>query len=100
MSGNIHHSYPRTPAESPRSKTLSVTADLKATQIAQDLGLYRDLAQAVSTRNGVQGLLKEYNEGNTSATLDLDLEVVPTLTWKHSTDDDTDQAPTGSFRWY
>ena len=46
-----------------------MTADVKATQIAQDLGLYRDLAQAVSTSNGVQLLLKEYNDGITTQAL-------------------------------
>ena len=47
-----------------RAKTLEVTADLKATQIAGDIGLYEDLAQAVSTRSTIQALLKAYRDGN------------------------------------
>ena len=66
----------------PRSKTLSVTADLKATQISQDIGLYRDLAQAVSTRNSVQALLQKYDDGNDTEVLLIDLEVTSTLPLK------------------
>ena len=58
-----------------RSQTLAVTADLRATQIAQVLSLYRDLAQAVSTRSGVQDKLKAFNEGNDTQALLTDLEV-------------------------
>ena len=62
-----------------RAETLSVTADLKATQIAADIGLYRDLAQSVSTRNEVQVLLKDYRNGNTTAALDIALKVISSL---------------------
>jgi hypothetical protein len=58
-----------------RSKTLEVTADLKATQIAQDIDLYRDLAQAVSTRSEIQALLKAYRDGNRTIGPALENEV-------------------------
>ena len=47
-----------------RSKTLSVTAALKATHISQNIALYRDFARAVSTRNNIQSFLNQFNEGN------------------------------------
>jgi hypothetical protein len=50
-----------------------VTANLKADQIAQDLDLYRDLVQAVSTRTTVQTKLGQYNDGNLSESLLEDL---------------------------
>ena len=62
-----------------RASTLAVTANLKAAQIAEVIGLYRDLVQAVSTRNAVQSSLGEYNNGNLSEFLLRDLQVGDTL---------------------
>lgn len=52
-----------------------LTANLKGASIAQDLSLYQDLVQSVSTRTLVQEHLKEFNSGNHSQTL-LDLTSV------------------------
>lgn len=52
-----------------RSSSLTLTANLKGAHIAQDLALYQDLVQAVSTRTLVQEYLKTFNSGNSSQSL-------------------------------
>lgn len=46
-----------------------LTANLKGASIAQDLSLYQDLVQSVSTRTLVQEYLKDFNNGNHSQAL-------------------------------
>ncbi|OAL33499.1 hypothetical protein AYO20_07185 [Fonsecaea nubica] len=45
-------------------ETLSVTANLKATQVAQDISLLGTSVQSIATRNILQSLLRDYNNGN------------------------------------
>lgn len=55
-----------------RSSSLTLTANLKGAHIGQNLDLYQDLVQSVSTRTLTQEYLKDFNNGNTSqAILDL-----------------------------
>lgn len=49
-----------------RSETLSVTANLKATQLAEDLVMLNDLVQSISTRDTLQDYVHQYNRGNHS----------------------------------
>lgn len=61
--------YYSSQADFDRSSSLTLTANLKGAHIAQDLDLYQDLVQALSTRTLVQEYLKTFNAGNTSQTL-------------------------------
>ena len=49
-----------------RSETLKVTANLKASQLAEDLTMLKDLVQSISTRDTLQLYLHEFNDGNRS----------------------------------
>lgn len=49
-----------------RSETLSVTANLKATQLAEDLVMLNDLVQSISTRDTLQDYVHQYTRGNHS----------------------------------
>ena len=52
-----------------REQTLQVTANLKADQIAQDLRLFQEAVQTVTTRDNLQAFVKVYDNGNTSQAL-------------------------------
>ena len=58
-----------------RASTLAITANLKAAQVSEAINLYRDIVQAVSTRNAVQSALGQYNSGNVSSDILQDLQV-------------------------
>jgi osomolarity two-component system, sensor histidine kinase SLN1 len=54
---------------------LRLTANLKAEQVAQDIALLSTSVQSIATREELQSLLGEYNNGNDSSSLVTDLEV-------------------------
>lgn len=58
-----------------RAQTLQVTASLKADQLAQDLSLFSDSVVSITTRDKLQGFLKDFNSGNTTNELRDDLAV-------------------------
>lgn len=58
-----------------RKETLTVTANLKATQIAQATSLFRDSVRSISTRENLQSYLGEFNHGNKSDELIRMMEV-------------------------
>ncbi|KIV88560.1 hypothetical protein PV10_08231 [Exophiala mesophila] len=61
-----------------RSETLCVTASLKATQLAEELDMLKDLVQSVSTRDTLQEYVHQYSKGNHSEqvlkSIQVDLE--------------------------
>ncbi|OAP62757.1 hypothetical protein AYL99_01984 [Fonsecaea erecta] len=50
-------------------ETLMVTANLKATQVAQDISLMGTSVQSIATRNILQDLLRDFNNGNQTQAL-------------------------------
>jgi hypothetical protein len=50
-------------------QTLMVTANLKATQVAQEISLFRTSVQQISTRSIIQNLMQDFNNGNHSQEL-------------------------------
>ncbi|RMZ79352.1 hypothetical protein DV737_g3449, partial [Chaetothyriales sp. CBS 132003] len=61
------------------SKTLSVSANLKATQVSQLLQLYKGLSLSVATRSALQKALGEYGDGNQTIASELELELTDAL---------------------
>ncbi|RMZ77011.1 hypothetical protein DV738_g4613, partial [Chaetothyriales sp. CBS 135597] len=57
------------------SKTLTISASLKATQVSQILQLYKDLSLSIATRNAFQKALDEYTNGNSTGATQLQLEL-------------------------
>ena len=66
---------------SARSETLRVTANLKDTQIAQDIDLLRSSVQSVSTRDDIQYSVRDFNNGNRSEELFKSMEVSTEDLW-------------------
>ncbi|RMD44561.1 hypothetical protein DV735_g594, partial [Chaetothyriales sp. CBS 134920] len=58
-----------------RSKTLTISANLKATQVSQILQLYKDLSLSIATRNAFQRALDEYTDGNLTSAAQIELEL-------------------------
>jgi hypothetical protein len=58
-----------------RADTLQITANLKADQLAQDIALFRDAVQSLTTRDLLQGYLRQFHAGNTTQELRSDLAV-------------------------
>jgi hypothetical protein len=58
-----------------RADTLQVTANLKADQLAQDIALFRDAVQSLTTRDLLQGYLRQFHAGNTTQELRSNLAV-------------------------
>jgi len=58
-----------------RRETLTVTANLKASQIAQATSLFRDSVRSISTRENLQAYVGQFNQGNHSAELTSLMEV-------------------------
>ncbi|KIW90981.1 uncharacterized protein Z519_08764 [Cladophialophora bantiana CBS 173.52] len=54
----VHH------LNSAKWETLMVTANLKATQVAQDISLMGTSVQSIATRDILQDLLRDFNNGN------------------------------------
>jgi osomolarity two-component system, sensor histidine kinase SLN1 len=54
---------------------LRTTANLKAEQVAQDISLLQTSIQSIATREELQFLLGEFNNGNSSSGLVADMEV-------------------------
>lgn len=52
-----------------QEQTLQVTANLKADQVAQNLRLFQDSVQFITTRDVLQAYVRSYNNGNTSQEL-------------------------------
>jgi heme exporter protein D len=49
-----------------RQQTLQVTANLKADQLGQDLRLFQEAVQSITTRDSLQGYVRGYDNGNTT----------------------------------
>ncbi|KPI40547.1 Two-component system protein B [Cyphellophora attinorum] len=49
-----------------RQQTLQVTANLKADQLSQDLRLFQEAVQSITTRDVLQGYVRGYDNGNTT----------------------------------
>ena len=49
-----------------REETLTVTANLKSTQISQALSLFHDSVTSITTRDLLQTYVQDYNNGNNS----------------------------------
>lgn len=58
-----------------RADTLSITANLKATQIAQAISLFRDAVRSISTRENLQSYVRAYNDGNQSEEITESMQV-------------------------
>lgn len=59
-----------------KRQTLEVTANLKATQVAQQLSLYRTTVQQISTRQVLQSYLQDFNDGNHTEALYDSIKVI------------------------
>jgi hypothetical protein len=59
----VHH------LRSLKTETLTVTANLKADQVAQQISLFQSSVQQISTRSPLQTFLREFNNGNHSQEL-------------------------------
>lgn len=58
-----------------RAQTLQVTANMKANQIGQYLTILSDSVGSLATRDKLQQLMEEYNDGNATGALRSDLAV-------------------------
>lgn len=58
-----------------RKETLTVTANLKATQIAQATSLFRDSVASISTRENLQSYVGQFNNGNHTDDIVSSIEV-------------------------
>ncbi|ETN41293.1 uncharacterized protein HMPREF1541_03228 [Cyphellophora europaea CBS 101466] len=58
-----------------RANMLQVTANLKADALAQEIALFSDSVVSISTRDKLQTYMQEYNRGNMSEELRVDLAV-------------------------
>ena len=70
--------------ESPSTQTSEVpdthvTANLKDTQVAQQVSLFQSLVQQISARSSLQSLMQQYNTGNHSQELyeSIKVKIVP-----------------------
>jgi sensor histidine kinase regulating citrate/malate metabolism len=58
-----------------RKETLTVTANLKASQIAQATSLFRDSVRSISTRENLQSYVGQFNHGNHTDEIISSMEV-------------------------